>query len=395
MNGDKKRSHTYGVMQLGFGFFLIFLSFSAAQSFQTSSTGSQGSITLGVLYTFFCLGNFLAAPLVLHIGVLRSLMLGGTMYVAFIVQTAFKFPLWVIYIISSLNGLGAAILWVAQGTALSRFAQWTGSGKASGIFFASYQANQFIGNLVIALLFQNGVKDWLVFTIASVIALIGTVSFVFLRIPEERNMKDYGYIAVVGEETIQKIQGIKSIFFHPQLCSLFPIIFFNGLNEGFVFGSFPLLVKHKNFKFYALSVYGLFNGLTSFALGRILGSQYNRFIIPVGFVVSAACFLFLSLYQGSYNGVELSIYFVLAASLGLVGAFWTTFVCSCIMDAFPFQAELAFSVLRMVQSSATAASFFYAPSVSSKVEASICLMFSILGAAALFISKPHKQADVV
>lgn len=98
---------------------------------------------------------------------------------------------WALYATSALLGVGAAVLWTAQGSALTLNSTKETMGRNSGIFWAMLQSSLLVGNLL-EYFTLNGHTSFdtstriLLFSIFSGCAVFGTLVMLFLRyIPEQ------------------------------------------------------------------------------------------------------------------------------------------------------------------------------------------------------------------
>lgn len=67
------------------------------------------------------------------------MLIGGIAYCLFIIS--FLFPqTWLLYAVSAVVGVGAAVIWTGQGNFLSRCSDSTNISRNSGIFWALLQA---------------------------------------------------------------------------------------------------------------------------------------------------------------------------------------------------------------------------------------------------------------
>ena len=82
-----------------------------------------------------------------------------------------------------LNGLGASVLWVAQGEYFSKCATEESKGFYFGLFWSIYQGSQILGSFFGGLIFGQNYSKTLFFIIMSSIALLATISFGFTRRP--------------------------------------------------------------------------------------------------------------------------------------------------------------------------------------------------------------------
>lgn len=130
-------------------FGLIFFAFSGAQQFLTIVYDRLGNVSLGfwvliVLYASFTVCNFLAPQLMEMLGLKITMMVGSLAYAAFIAVLAFASPA-VIFAASVLLGLGAAMLWNAQGVYLVLAADKGKLGTASGLFSTLWGLGSVVG----------------------------------------------------------------------------------------------------------------------------------------------------------------------------------------------------------------------------------------------------------
>ena len=186
------RSNIYNVIHLSFSFFLIFISYTVAQIFQTSSDHAEhGALAVGIIYLLFCLANLsLASYVIDFLGVRLTLILSSLAYILFI-GANIRYNVWLLYISASLLGVSAALLWTSQGVyvALSivkhervnNLETSSTQGSINGIFQGVFQLHLIVGNLFVSLLFRLNYPQWIIFTILTIISAIGSLSLVFLR----------------------------------------------------------------------------------------------------------------------------------------------------------------------------------------------------------------------
>src|SRR5690242_7520638 len=110
------RSNLYNVIHLSLSFILIFMSYFVTQIFQTSSDyAKNGAFALSIIYLVFSLSNLaLSSYITRLLGAQLTLFFSSLTYVLFIAANI-KYNTWTLYISAFLLGLGAALLWTAQG----------------------------------------------------------------------------------------------------------------------------------------------------------------------------------------------------------------------------------------------------------------------------------------
>lgn len=172
---------------LSFSFFFVFLAFSTTQTLESSiQDGDLGTIAIGVIYGTLTAGGFVAPRILERIGPNKGICYGLATYVLFILSNLYL--RWFTVIPSALlMGVGAAVLWSAQGVYLSALAPSEQlASRASGIFFCIYQSSQLAGNTIAYFVLHSGDDDGdsgsevsestknLLFTIFSASAIVGT-----------------------------------------------------------------------------------------------------------------------------------------------------------------------------------------------------------------------------
>jgi uncharacterized membrane protein YjgN (DUF898 family) len=82
-----------------------------------------------------------------------------------------------------LNGLGASVIWVAQGEYFSNCATRGSKGFYFGMFWSIYQGSQIFGSYFGSLLFKYELNRTRFGLVMSALALLAIISFLFIRMP--------------------------------------------------------------------------------------------------------------------------------------------------------------------------------------------------------------------
>uniref|UniRef100_A0A914H3A6 UNC93-like protein MFSD11 n=1 Tax=Globodera rostochiensis TaxID=31243 RepID=A0A914H3A6_GLORO len=127
--------NTRNVLQLGIGFFFTFLAFHSQGFIEESVLESFRPKHLCIIYASFTVPNFVAPPIIKCLGTRTSLALAGCTYVLFLAGFLFINP-YFLYGSSALLGLGAAVIWTAQGKYLTLNSSDQTAGKHSSLFLA-------------------------------------------------------------------------------------------------------------------------------------------------------------------------------------------------------------------------------------------------------------------
>eukprot|EP00475_Leptophrys_vorax_P037957 TRINITY_DN6611_c0_g1_i1.p1 TRINITY_DN6611_c0_g1~~TRINITY_DN6611_c0_g1_i1.p1 ORF type:complete len:501 (-),score=150.08 TRINITY_DN6611_c0_g1_i1:782-2254(-) len=383
------------VIFLSLSFCLVFMSFSAAQNFQTSKGGSGtpeeakvGSNALAILYFVFTFSTFFSSALVRTFGIKTALFCGASTYVLF-VSSNIKKMTWFTYASAALEGIGAAALWTAQGAyvtnsvteyeLLKNLEPGNAQGSFNGLFFSIYNFNQFIGNMLVAVLFQFSISESTIFSIATVLCGLGAVSLLLLPVP---TVEEFGDEELEEDDAADKpsLWSNFGIMAQTSFILLIPIIIYNGLSQGFIFGVLPALVSEPNIKFYTMAVFGITDTFASFGFGRISDRMGRKPFLILGTLFNSVAYMLV--FSGKISGNAL--YFTCAVLLGLADAIWNTQPYAILGSFYEQDPAAAFANFKLFQSGSTAAAFFYYPYVSKANQALICEIFMVVGVVFVF-----------
>ncbi|KAM3598905.1 uncharacterized protein V6R79_024039 [Siganus canaliculatus] len=184
------------IVILGFGFMFIFTAFQTCgniaqtviRSYNSTDFHGSGYTSMAIIYGVFSASNLVAPSVVAVIGPHLSMFFSGLLYSGYIAMFIHPFT-WSFYTASVLVGIGAAVLWTAQGNVLVINSTDNTIGRNSGIFWALLQFSLFFGNLYIYCAWHGHVhitdKDrQTVFISLTVISLVGCFLFFLIRKPE-------------------------------------------------------------------------------------------------------------------------------------------------------------------------------------------------------------------
>ncbi|CEO95120.1 hypothetical protein PBRA_003886 [Plasmodiophora brassicae] len=387
--GPGSPSQLARVVGLGLSFLFIFMSFNAAQNFQTSGYDPRvGSLALGLLYSVFTVSNLVSAQAVRRLGLRRSLFLGSLTYVAFVTANAFYRP-WFVYLSSALLGFGAALLWTAQGSFvvrcsraddhLNRKVPGSSLGKFNGVFFALFQANQFLGNALVAIMFNYNESPATIFTVCAFVCALGALSILLLNPPPN---------AAVDTESVSLSAIVRSVVTNMgdrRLLLLVPYILLNGATQSFIVGDVAALAQTNSIRFFVMAAWGAFDALASLSLGRIADTAGRIPVILLGIATQSAISGYL--YQGSDQGFSFEFLIGVAACFGVVDAVYNTTVYAILGSMFP-DAEAACANFKLFQSGMMAVVFFVRSWTT--LTSRICIIAALILASAGTLTILHK-----
>jgi len=433
----RRSGATYYVnlLLLSFGFLSIFVAFSATQNLETSLNGGTaerfkatkltvGSSSMALLYLVFALSCVLAPPIVQSLGPRTSLVAGGLCYVAF--MAANLNPRWRFMLpAAALNGLGAAVVWCAQGAFLANcafaYARATGKadekavlGRFNGIFFAVFQLSQIPGNVLGSLELPGSARPaeaWptvehlrgrsLLFAVFVALSVVGTVAFALLRSVDDGG--GGGAEDARARESALMGQTL-SLLRYRKLQLLLPVIIFSGLEQGFIWGDFTrdVVVPQLGDRGvgYIMSGFSVAGAFGSYAAGRLSDDKRvgRKPVLVLGALLHAGCIMALwwlhHMHPAKWGYSDAQTYAILggvAVAWGVGDAVWMTQISVLLIAYFPLNLEAAFANLKLWSSLATAASFFGSMYLEhpQRVDVKLYILLGMLALSLTFVLLPN------
>lgn len=401
---------------LGLAFMLVFAGFQTMGNVQPiildsarnqTSDGyvpgfsGDGFTSAAIIYAVFTFANWIAPPIVSKIGPRFTLIGGGICYAAFIAQLIYPNDI-LLYGCSALIGLGAALIWVAQGNFLTINSGESTMERNSGIFWAMLQCSLLIGNTYVYFVFrgENDIGKSLRTTVAVVllsITSVGVLTFLFLR-PTPWATSD----SAASSSPAQILRGSFKLLVTPGMLLLVLTFAYTGLVLTFWSGVYGTCIgRTKLFGEDAKSLVGL-HGIVV-GVGEIVGGlafgifgQYlNKYIgrtprVILGFVLHITAFI-IALINLPFNStmsdtndqaiIEVNASLAIFASflLGLGDACYNTQIYAIIGSLYSDNSAPAFAIFKFVQSGLAAVSFFYSSHLQLQWQLLFLAIFSIIG----------------
>ncbi|KAF8386235.1 hypothetical protein PRIPAC_75377 [Pristionchus pacificus] len=409
---------TRNVIQLGSGFFFIFLAFNSQGFIEepviSSSEGiakGAGYYSLAIIYFVFTFANFVAAPIVDIISAKWAMVIGGICYASFLGGFLFLNTCY-LYISSAVLGFGAAIIWTGQGTYLSKNCTEHTSGRNSSMLWAMLQGSLVGGGLFLFVTFQaSGTTDQIasgtvkiLYSVFTGLAILGIVILAFLPTPP-------AHLSAVstGEKPNYKELIVSTFKLMPTKKMLFLAIVFayTGIEQSFWTGIYPSCIsftKQLGTNTNALvALNAILSGLGQCIAGGlfgILGSKTAKLgrdmIVLMGALIHLVAFglVFINFpFEANIKATDgvgfiqpsVPIALVIGFLLGFGDACWNTQIYAHLVANFPKQSSQAFALYKFYQSALSCAAFFYSPSVELPYHLIIMVVFSLLAAVAFFI----------
>nr|CAH8863782.1 unnamed protein product [Trichobilharzia regenti] len=315
----------YNVVITGLAFFFLFAAFQTASLTaqnaleavfkQSNHTfDDAGYTSLAIVYISFGLFNWFAPIVVIYLGKKYSMIAGSVCYALFI--ASFIEPReWSLYLSSLVNGIGAAVLWTAQGAFITDCSSNFNLNQYFSLFWALFQANQIVGGLYAYISLSNTTEISKTLRVQLYGGLLGCAIFgilllFLLKKPRKVDSSDMpsdlerdnisssdelteSYSRTqnrltVFQSTAQSLRrSVEILMTKPMMCILVAAAF-TGINLTFYSSLYASALGHclhfgKNAKSY-IGLAGLFIGI-----GEIVGSfssRLNRWIRLEGILVA-------------------------------------------------------------------------------------------------------------
>ncbi|XP_032442880.1 UNC93-like protein MFSD11 [Xiphophorus hellerii] len=401
---------TYNVVVLGVGFLFIFTAFTTCgnieqtvvKSLNNSTFSGSGYHSLGIIYGVFSFSNLVAPTVVTVIGAKLTMFLSGLLYSGYI--AVFIMPsTWSFYLTSVLIGIGAALLWTAQGHFLVENSEASTINRNTGLFWGLLQCSMLFGNLYIYLdwngkseISDSSRRNIFLFLLVS--SVLGTLSFLVLRTShrEEELLSEEEGQSLLSTRTTYKnrantalqdtkteFQTILHLLKTKTIMLLSPCMVYSGLELSFysgVYGTCIGATAHfgeaaKGF----IGISGIVVGIGEIVGGGLFGllcknSRFRRTsVVFLGMVVHfvASYLIFLNIPDDAPVVVETttkknpflspsaSIALLCSFLLGLGDSCFNTQLYSILGYVYAEQSTPAFAIFKFIQSVSAAVAFFY------------------------------------
>ncbi|GLV35039.1 uncharacterized protein CBL_09520 [Carabus blaptoides fortunei] len=361
---------------------------------------ADGYISLAIVYAVFAITNWAAPSIIIITGPRVAMLIGAVTYMLFIMS--FLLPrVWLLYLASAVIGVGAAIIWTAQGNYLTLNSNSSNISRNSGIFWAMLQCSMFFGNLFVYIQFQGKeeiTEDMrvIVFWVLIAVSIVGLLFLLILRPAVNTSSED-----IVVTKPLDALRNAGNLFVTRDMLLLCITFFYTGIELSFYSGVYSNAIGFtQNLGAEAkqlIGMSGIFIGVGEVVGGSlfgILGSKTIRWgrspIVVGGFVIHIVAFflIFLNLpnespigetSQDAYittNGI-LAIF--CSFLLGFGDSCYNTQIYSTLGGVFASDSASAFAIFKFTQSVAAAICFFYATSVGLYIQLGILVVLATLG----------------
>uniref|UniRef100_A0A672G600 Major facilitator superfamily domain containing 11 n=1 Tax=Salarias fasciatus TaxID=181472 RepID=A0A672G600_SALFA len=420
------------IIILGFGFMFMFTAFQTCgnieqtviKSFNSTEFHGSGYTSMAIIYGVFSASNLIAPSVVTLIGPQFSMFFSGLLYSGYIAMFIYPYT-WTFYTASVLVGIGAAVLWTAQGNVLAINSSDRTIGRNSGIFWALLQFSLFFGNLYIYCAWHghDHITDKdrrTVFISLTVISLVGCFLFFLIRKPEPPPAS--------SSEVTESLLPTEPMIY--TFCSSFYIMFttremlllsvsiaYTGLELTFYSGvygtSIGAMTRFGKDAKSLIGISGICIGVGEILGGGVFGllNKSSRFgrnpVVLLGLIIHYLAFflIFLNIANDAplapEAGTDLqafitpSIGVALFCSflLGLGDSCFNTQLLSIIGFTFRDNSAPAFAVFKFIQSIAAALAFFYSNYLLLQWQLLILVLLGFLGSTTFFMAEWAAEAS--
>lgn len=436
---------TVNVVILGLGFLFIFTAFTTCgnveqtvvKSLQNDSFTGSGYHSLGIIYGVFSISNLLAPTVVAVIGPKITMFLSGLLYSGYI--AVFITPsTWSFYLTSVLIGVGAAMLWTAQGHFLVENSEASTINRNTGMFWALLQCSMLFGNLYIYFdwngrteISDSSRKN--IFLSLLIASILGTLSFLVLRkshhdeemLSEEEGQSLLSTGVMYKNRANTAVQDAKSEFKtmlqflkSKTILLLCPCMAYSGLELSFYSGVYGTCIgATTQFGVAAKGLIGISGIVVGF--GEIVGGglfgllcKNNRFrrtsVVFLGMVVHfvAIYLIFLNIPDDApivfntttqskpYLSPSVSIALLCSFLLGLGDSCFNTQLYSILGCVYAEHSTPAFAIFKFIQSVFAAVAFFYSGYLVLKWQLLLMVILGFSGTLCFFVVERTQTVSV-
>jgi len=440
----------YNIVMHSICFMFIFTAFQTSGNIQTAALNNierdgkkifhnKGYISLTIIYTVFSLANFIAPPIVSMVGPRGVMFIGGLCYAVFIGSIIYPYLI-TLYIASVIVGIGAALIWTAQGNFLTINSDLESIGTNSGIFWGILQCSLLFGNMFVYFYFKGEYKitdhsRQVLYTVLLACALIGTFAFVFLRktpaenrdvhVSEENGYANEGDGLInnsdepVRQTPLDAFRRCIHLLKTRNMMLLLATIAYTGFELTFFSGVYGNAIgnidkSHLDDPKRQIGLIGMFIGLGEITGGLLFGIfgkltvKHGRDpVVLIGFVIHMITYylIFLNVPDDaplnqtdgeSWLGYNLYVYILSAFLLGFGDSSFNTQIYSILGTLYADDSAPAFALFKFFQSVAAAIAFAYGTFLTLRYQLIILVISGLIGTITFLIverTNSKKNAD--
>jgi len=407
----------YNIFVLGLAFMLVFTGFNTmsgiqAMIFKSATTPNSGGyvdgfkgdgfISSAVIYAVFSIASWLAPSMVAWRGPRVAMILAGVLYAQYIAQLLYP-NTYLLYASAAVIGLGAPVIWTAQGNFLSLNSDDETISRNSGIVWAMLQSSIFIGNIFAYFMFTG--EEYISSSVRTTVGVVllsitGAGVLVMLLLRPTPWARD---IVASNDSPTAALRSSGKLFMTKDMLMLSVTFLYTGLQLSIWSGVYPTCVGFTNT--FGENRKALATICMIFiAAGEVLGGAVFGFfghlttrrgrdpIIILGFITSMISYFLMFLNipfeaplgetkptDAAYITSNMYLAIFTAFMLGFSDSCFNTQITSILGGAFKEQSSSAFAIFKFMQSMSAAVAFFYSPYLKLHWQLLFAVVLDILG----------------
>jgi len=211
--------------------------------------GDAKHIGGGILYVLFALSSLVAPSIVNMFGARLSLFIGGSTYAlvcfALLLAGGYSFlPVWVVTVCMALVGLGAGILWTAQGMLTLSYPTAAEKGKYQTTFWVFLNLGTCLLGIYTWAVDRNGHAEvsMAVWWLMAIFSCIGLVTITFLA-PLDKVVRSDGVMCQAPEvkPLAEELNGMLKVIMDKRVIALFPLFMYSNWFYSYELTSFSVI----------------------------------------------------------------------------------------------------------------------------------------------------------
>merc|ERR1719411_1436437 len=341
----------------------------------------NGFIASAVIYGVFSIASWMAPSVVAWKGPRFAMFVAGLLYAQYIAQLLYP-NTYMLYISAAIIGLGAPVIWTAQGNFLAICSDPETISRNSGIVWAMLQVSGLIGNIFAFFMF-NG-QEYIstsVRTTVGIVLLVITLSGVAVM----ALLRPTSWHTTTEQATSpsKALRDSFALFLTTDMLLLSITFFYTGLQLSIWSGVYPTSVgffgglgtERKALATIALISIAAGEGIggaTFGFFGHLTAKRGRDPIVVLGFILSMLAY---------FDPNRYLIIFI-AFLLGFSDACFNTQITSILGGVFKEQSSSAFAIFKFMQSLSAAIAFFYSPYLSLQWQLLAAVTLDIIGTVA-------------
>jgi len=407
----------FNIFILGLAFMLVFTGFNTMSGIQAmifnSATNEKskgyvpgfegnGFTSSAIIYGVFSVASWLAPSAVAWKGPRVAMIIAGVLYAQYIAQLLYP-NTYLLYVSAAIIGIGAPIIWTAQGNFLSLNSDDDTISRNSGIVWAMLQCSIFIGNIFVYFMFAG--EQFISTSVRTTVGIVllsitGAGVLVMLLLRPTPWVTD---IITRNESPTEALRNSGRLFITKDMLMLSVTFLYTGLQLSIWSGVYPTCVGYThtfgNNRKALATICMIF-----IAAGEVLGGAVFGFfghltarrgrdpIVILGFITSMISYFLIFLNipfeapldetkpeDVAYITSNQYLAVFTAFILGFSDSCFNTQITSILGGAFKEQSSSAFAIFKFMQSMSAAVAFFYSPHLKLQWQLLFAVVFDVLG----------------